>query len=421
MPNPLVRKEHVGGAASATLTASMSPSDLSFNISTNTGWPTGGVGSFYVVIDPATSNEEKVLCASQSTFVVTVAGGGRGADGTTAKSHAIGAVAYPCWAAAEADELNAHGAAIAGVHGAIGGIVGTTDTQTLTNKSMSGANNTFTNIPKASVVGAPAGAVVGTTDAQTLTNKTMSGGANTFSAIPQSAVTSLVTDLARIETVPALAVFTASGSFAAVSGALAYRIRGVSGGGAGGGAAATGAGQSAMGGGGQGGHAFEVIVPAAGLTFPLAVTIPAAAAGSAGANGANGGTLTVVQNAGAGATLISLTGGGGGPLGPAAATVGFATSGGIAAVVSTMPANAFVVPGMPGSIGERMSATACYGGDGGSSGMGGGGNWASGGGGAGNAGVGYGGGGSGGAIAASAAAVAGGAGVAGIVIFEAIF
>lgn len=35
------------------------------------------------------------------------------------------------------------------------------------------------------------GAVVGTTNAQTLTNKTMSGAANTFSSIPQSAVTGL--------------------------------------------------------------------------------------------------------------------------------------------------------------------------------------------------------------------------------------
>ncbi|HYD48191.1 MAG TPA: hypothetical protein VEB21_07585, partial [Terriglobales bacterium] len=42
----------------------------------------------------------------------------------------------------------------------------------------------------------PSGTVLGTTDTQTVTGKTMSGASNTFSNIPQSAVTSLTTDLA---------------------------------------------------------------------------------------------------------------------------------------------------------------------------------------------------------------------------------
>lgn len=139
MPVAVTRKEHAGAAALATLTASMSVSDTSLSISTNTGWPTGGVGTFYIVVDPTTASEEKILCVTQSGSVVTVAPGGRGADGTSAKSHAIGAVAYPAWAAAEADELNAHANATTQVHGigAADSVVGTATVQTLSGKTFS--------------------------------------------------------------------------------------------------------------------------------------------------------------------------------------------------------------------------------------------------------------------------------------------
>lgn len=155
MPPAVTRKEHAGAAAPATLTTSMSVGDMSFSISTNTGWPTGGVGNFYVVIDPQTASEEKILCSLQSTSVVTVAVGGRGADGTTAKSHLSGATVYPVWAAAEADELNAHANASVQVHGlgAADAVVGTATIQTLTNKTISGLVNTITNVQWAALAG----------------------------------------------------------------------------------------------------------------------------------------------------------------------------------------------------------------------------------------------------------------------------
>lgn len=77
-----------------------------------------------------------------------------------------------------------------------GVVVGTTDTQTLTNKTLSADSNTLSGIAASSFVvsnssgnidgtaaqkAIPSGVVVGTTDTQTLTNKTVALGSNTVS------------------------------------------------------------------------------------------------------------------------------------------------------------------------------------------------------------------------------------------------
>jgi hypothetical protein len=88
-------------------------------------------------------------------------------------------------------------AALTKSHGINGAIVGTTDTQTLTNKTISGASNTLSNIPKTAITGLT-GSMVDTDSAQTLTTKTLDGAVNTFTNIPQLAVTNLTTDLATL-------------------------------------------------------------------------------------------------------------------------------------------------------------------------------------------------------------------------------
>jgi len=160
---------------------------------------------FIVVIDPETSNEEivKVTAVSGNTLTVT-----RGHDGSTAKTHTSGAKVRHMAIGEDLRLAAAHRAATSAVHGTTGSVVGTTDTQTLTNKTLSSPTISGT----ATNSGTISGGVVDATTLQqgsiqaltvsnsvTVTNKTMSGADNTFSNIPQTAVTNLVSDIAALD------------------------------------------------------------------------------------------------------------------------------------------------------------------------------------------------------------------------------
>ncbi len=58
----MTRREYAGGAAPLVLSGSIGTSDTSISTTgTATGWPTGGVGKFLVVIDRGLATEEKLL------------------------------------------------------------------------------------------------------------------------------------------------------------------------------------------------------------------------------------------------------------------------------------------------------------------------------------------------------------------------
>jgi hypothetical protein len=133
----------------------------------------------------------EVTSAAGTTLTVT-----RGVDGTTAFSHNIAAEVVHGITARDVAEPNTHINANSGVHGATGAVVGATDTQTLTNKTISADNNNIVGFPassflvsnasgkadgSAAVKAIPSGTVVGTTDTQTLTNKTLTAPAATGS------------------------------------------------------------------------------------------------------------------------------------------------------------------------------------------------------------------------------------------------
>jgi hypothetical protein len=96
-----IRRTYAGAAVAAVIASGIDDDDISIVLDSATGWASG---SFYVVIDPGTASEEKILVGSRSGSTLTVTT--RGVDGTTAKSHSEGAVIYPVAAAADLDESN---------------------------------------------------------------------------------------------------------------------------------------------------------------------------------------------------------------------------------------------------------------------------------------------------------------------------
>lgn len=154
----MVNRYYASTATETALTGGITNSATSLTVASVSGWPTQT--PFTAVIDVDTSSEEivTVTAVGGTTFTVT-----RGEDGSAATSHSTGATVRHQLTARDLREPQEHIAASDAVHGLTGTVVGTSDTQTLT-------------------------------------NKTLSGSANTFSAIPQSAVTDLTTDLGDHET-----------------------------------------------------------------------------------------------------------------------------------------------------------------------------------------------------------------------------
>jgi hypothetical protein len=106
--------------------------------------------TFTVVIDPDTAIEEIVDATAVSTNTLSIT---RGIDGSSAQGHSAGAVVRHMAIGRDYRESNAHIEASTGVHGISNSssVVGTIDTQTLTNKTLTAPTITNPSISGAGV------------------------------------------------------------------------------------------------------------------------------------------------------------------------------------------------------------------------------------------------------------------------------
>jgi hypothetical protein len=133
----MTTRKYSSRSQQTTLTAGINSTDTSAVVvsgSALAGGVTISAGqTFTVVIDPDTALEEIVDVTAISTNTLTIV---RGIDGSTGQSHSAGAVVRHMAIGRDYREANTHIEASSAVHGLTGSVVGTTDTQTLTNKTL---------------------------------------------------------------------------------------------------------------------------------------------------------------------------------------------------------------------------------------------------------------------------------------------
>jgi hypothetical protein len=158
----MTTRKYSSRSQQTTLTGALTSSGTSATVVSGTallGGVTISAGEiFTVVIDPDTALEEIVDVTAVSTNTLTIT---RGIDGSTGQAHSAGAVVRHMAIGRDYREANAHVENSTTAHGlTIADVITTTNTKTLTNKTISAADNTLTGVATL-------------TGTQTLTNKTL--------------------------------------------------------------------------------------------------------------------------------------------------------------------------------------------------------------------------------------------------------
>lgn len=152
-------------AVEAALVAPVTASATSITVSSTSGFPI--LYPYRLTLDFESPGAEIIDVTAASGTNLTVV---RGVDGTSAQAHSAGATVVHTATAQDYRDSQDHIAGTTGVHGLAAGVpvVGTTSTQTLTNKTLDGSANTFKNIDGSAVTGDRKSITVVATNATTV-------------------------------------------------------------------------------------------------------------------------------------------------------------------------------------------------------------------------------------------------------------
>lgn len=174
-------------AVATSLSGSISSGSATITVGAVTGFP--GTYPYVLALDYGAATEELVTVTAAAGLNLTVT---RGFGGTSAQSHSLGAAVRHVYNAIDATDFRTHEAATTSVHGVTGALVGATQVQTLTNKTLTtptinGAalTGTFSGTPNLSGTNTVSGSLA--SSGGSLTGSW--AGSPTFSGTPNFAAT----------------------------------------------------------------------------------------------------------------------------------------------------------------------------------------------------------------------------------------